>query len=78
MAAALQTLGGASVVLATAANSAAMVRWFGTLHATLADELVSPRDRLRVLWAYRRTLRIARVRRNERFGAFVRSATAVA
>lgn len=31
-------------------------RWLGQLHATLADELASPADRLRVLAAYRRAV----------------------
>ena len=53
-------------------------QWFAALHATLADELASPRDRLRVLWAYRRTLRMMgkNAPKPERFGRFVRSVTA--
>jgi tRNA A-37 threonylcarbamoyl transferase component Bud32 len=49
-------------------------RWFAALHATLADELADPADRLRVLWAYRRTVRMTRGRgaKQERFGATVR------
>lgn len=35
-------------------------RWLGQLHATLADELASPADRRRMLWAYRRTVRMTR------------------
>lgn len=35
-------------------------RWLGQLHATLADELATPADRRRVLWAYRRAVRMIR------------------
>jgi tRNA A-37 threonylcarbamoyl transferase component Bud32 len=58
---------------ATAAPTA-LTRWFAALHATLADDLADPADRLRVLWAYRRTVRMTRGRgaRQERFGAVVR------
>jgi tRNA A-37 threonylcarbamoyl transferase component Bud32 len=54
------------------------VRWFATLHATLATDLASPRDRLRVLWAYRRTLNMIRAKSGsgkmpERFGRLARA-----
>jgi tRNA A-37 threonylcarbamoyl transferase component Bud32 len=53
-------------------------RWLATLHATLADELATPMDRLRVLWAYRRTLRMTGQQPGSRFGAWVRSIAATA
>ena len=47
-------------------------QWFGALQATLPGPLVSTRDRLRVLWAYRRVLRASGVTIPMRFGAFAR------
>ena len=50
------------------------IRCFAALHATLAEDLADRADRLRVLWAYRRTVRMTRGRgaKQERFGATVR------
>lgn len=49
-------------------------RWLGQLHATFADELVTPADRRRMLWAYRRAVRMTRGTPADtpKFSAFVR------
>lgn len=64
-------------------STADRTRWFATLHATLADHLATPRDRFRMLWAYRRTLNVIRTksggeRMTELFSATVRSIVQVA
>ncbi len=46
--------------------------WFGTLHATLPEGGVSLRDRLRVVWAYRRALKARGQRMELSFATFLR------
>ena len=52
--------------------AAARARWLAALAASLADDLASPADRARFLWAYLRTVRAHR-RAGPRFGAFARA-----
>ena len=47
--------------------------WFGALHATLPAECATLRDRLRVLWAYRRVLKTCGIAPLQTFGACVRA-----
>ena len=54
------------------AGPADAIRELAGFAASLADELASPRDRLRFLWAYRRVLRRAGASSLPRFGAFAR------
>ena len=41
-------------------TDAERAKWFGALHATLAESDATPRERLRALWAYRRVVRTSR------------------
>ena len=50
--------------------------WFGALHATLPEECAALRNRLRVLWAYRRVLKASGIVPSQTFGACVRSVRA--
>ena len=59
-------------------RNADLVRWFGSLHAGLAAELVTKHDRLRVLWAYRRTCRRLGRPVPDRFGFMARAVNAAA
>ena len=43
-----------------APTNAERAKWLGTLHATIASEQANPRDRLRLLWAYRRVVKANR------------------
>jgi tRNA A-37 threonylcarbamoyl transferase component Bud32 len=57
----------------TSIPDAERIRWLGTLHATLAEELATPRERLRFLASYRRTLQSHTPdRRLTRMSAWVR------
>ena len=47
--------------------------WFGALRATSADEAVNLRDRLRMLWAYRRVMKASGTPPSQRCGAFARA-----
>lgn len=42
----------------SAPNDESVAREFAVLHATTTDALASPRERLRVLWAYRRMMKV--------------------
>ncbi len=52
--------------------------WLGTLHATLPAECCSARERLRMLWAYRRVSKASGTAARPRFGDFVRGIRAAA
>ncbi len=56
-----------------AVSPADAAAWFGTLHATLPEGGVTLRDRLRVLWAYRRVLKACGIASSQTFGACVRA-----
>ncbi len=47
-------------------------RWFGALDATLPGEQISTRDRVRVVWAYRRVMKASGFGSGQRSGDFAR------
>lgn len=55
---------------------AEVVRWLGTLHAGIAPELATTRNRLRVLWAYRRACRRLGKPVPDRFGFMAKAVDA--
>ncbi len=59
-------------------RNADLVRWFGSLCAGIAGELATKRDRLRVLWAYRRTCRRLGRPVPDRFGFMARAVNSAA
>ncbi len=56
-----------------AVSPADAAAWLGTLHATLPEEYAALRDRLRVLWAYRRVLKACGIAPSQTFAACVRA-----
>ena len=56
-----------------AVSPADAAAWFGALHATLPEGGVTLRDRLRVLWAYRRVLKACGIVSSQAFGECVRA-----
>ena len=59
-----------------AVSPADSTAWFGALHATLSEECAAFRDRLRVLWAYRRVLKACGIAPSLTFGKWVRAVRA--
>jgi hypothetical protein len=53
-----------------------VIRWLGTLHAGIAPQLAMRRDRLRVLWAYRRACRRLGKPVPDRFGYMAKAVDA--
>jgi tRNA A-37 threonylcarbamoyl transferase component Bud32 len=49
-----------SAVSGSAPTNTERTKWFGNFHATLSNEFVTSRERLRLLWAYRRVVRASR------------------
>lgn len=49
-----------SAVCGVSPTNAERAKWFGNFHATLAEEFATSRERLRLLWAYRRVVKASR------------------